>query len=1585
MEQQVFWWISFLWIFNCVKAQDETGCFCIDQRTDGCNECNEGCFKNLGECKKCPDYCISCTSKKTCSRCYEGMMWNGTQCVTCDNYCRKCDNQNYCSECEEGKYLQSGSCSFCNKICDSCDSLNSCTSCNYLEDLVYLNQTCVFCNSIISQCISCLSNIQGEPYCILCKTGYYATEGICQKCDSTCGMSGCYSEGCYDCIDGFVLEEKKCISIDNAHCLKATKSKCEECIDSYHLYNGTCIKIKDSNNEHITVTLNKINLENNLNYLTYQEEEIIFNTPLNLLNGIKDSNSVIPNCLNITIFIDQVICLVCEYGYYPMNSLCLKNQENGHCLIPFNTMNYYEGSSSRCLKCKEGITMINNYCIYVPYCIKYSYEACIECETNYILYNELCFSMNLFYCAETNGVNCTTCIAGYLLNSNSICERSNITNCISYITNSNCCSLCSNNKMISSCECVECNIPHCLTCSGEHDNSCSICEEGYYLTKNKQCQSCADKYLNCLVCNEEGCELCQSPFILNDQKECILCSAIISSCEQCNLNECFECEEGYYLDDSSCKKCEEKVLHCSICDANKCRVCQEGYFLESNQCRRCSEIDGCIECDTMKRWCLKCSSEYYLNTITHLCENCSQKTIGCSKCDASLMCLSCENKEINKANECYVSMNNCIKINELEQCIECEKGYILRNGECKKYENENYCLSYYHDHSFGCEECINSISNSGICSTNDRNESCYFTLNNECIISNSIKYKQPEKCIDTHCIICSSSKECLLCENNYFLNNKFECELIDNCQNNGINQCIQCTSSYYLLESQCKKCQIQHCLECNKNVEEECIQCDNDYILYNNQCVYKKDFHCKTISSSHCISCDSGYFLSTIGVCEKNSQEDCLIQQGSHCVQCKTTNLIHLPNGTSYCSSTERTDNCQIESVFGCQRCNLGYFLYDGQCISCNINCAKCINRLEECIECSFGYLYNSTSRICTTLIEANKGCLHFLPNKKGCAICKKGYYYDKKNYRCNKCDISCLQCNDESSYCITCDGSKGYYKSLDNSCQLVSTILHCKTFEKDHCTSCQNGYYLENNRCLGCQLGCGLCVSNKGCIECLDQYVYRNATQECIYYREISRCIEYSAHKCSKCTEIYTPSTAGDECVYSLTLLAIIGTPSITFVLLFLFALVIIVILILYAHRRDPKKESWECKEIIFEVKESSIHLLKLPESKVLISSLCIDYTNSGTQVISVNERTKMKCFIANKRSKLIQLRYLGIQNDNFEIKVEPSIAALKEGFAVELTISVKPNCSCSFNGLLPFARLNMKTGEMTFFNIPIKFETERTKRLAHNEVSRIKLIGESIFGKTYKANYNGKIVAMKNIKILKQEDDMTEVFLKDVVTFDKCSRGRFITEFIGAIFQLNKLAIVTEYAPLGSLKDLMKEKKSNQVGMELRYKILHDAALGILFLHNKNLMHCDLKPQNILIYSYNSLNETNAKLTDCGFKRSSDMVTSNASFCNKIVNVEYVAPEVLKKDLYLTSADIYSFGMIMFETVHWEPPFPKKLFPYEWTIARFVTEGKRPSFKKQVDNWAVDLIKSCWKQRPFERTHAKNIVSKLESCCIH
>ena len=123
----------------------------------------------------------------------------------------------------------------------------------------------------------------------------------------------------------------------------------------------------------------------------------------------------------------------------------------------------------------------------------------------------------------------------------------------------------------------------------------------------------------------------------------------------------------------------------------------------------------------------------------------------------------------------------------------------------------------------------------------------------------------------------------------------------------------------------------------------------------------------------------------------------------------------------------------------------------------------------------------------------------------------------------------------------------------------------------------------------------------------------------------------------------------------------------------------------------------------------------------------------------------------------------------------------------------------------------------------------------------------------------------------------------------------------------------IVMEYVEGITLKTYIEKK--GQLSFKEAVSIAIQVGRGIEAAHNKNIVHRDIKPQNIMIST-----EGKVKVTDFGIARAA---TSNTISSDVMGSVHYSSPEQARNGFVDGKSDIYSLGIVMYEMVTGRVPF--------------------------------------------------------------
>jgi len=899
-----------------------------------------------------------------------------------------------------------------------------------------------------------------NPVTVKCLFFWSNTDDITQKYTNTPTPLNVYLTSSQICNSFCTAQSMTCVGPDSTDCTCNSGS-------FFSSSTGTCISciancsVCTNTNSCSTCTTNFFIQANPLNCTL-------------CTNGNQYKNTATGTCTICDPFCQQcasdIVCGSCQSGYF-LNSqnVCTA------CIANCSSCN----STTGCIDCNPGFFYANSLCNACPQnCNSCNATTCIQCMAN-------------FYFSSTNCVACTS-LGLIQLGAND--GTGTCSSCVPY------CKVCATTSTCTQCgdgylangnaECDPCSVSFCKTCSPI--TTCTTCLTGYSLFSNT-CQNCLVQ--NCLGCDTSGkCISCSTGFTLFSG---ICTNCTVPNCAYCNAgapNVCVYCADGYFLeDDGTCD--QGNVESCSVPWGNSsCVACESEFqLIQNNACYQCSG-KNCSSCSS-NNMCSKCSTQFLLQN--NLCSKC---ITNCDSCSDQISCLACSAGYYLSSNQCSAcAVSQCQTCNTTPtKCDQCLSNYFLSGDKltCTACSDQNClicssaalctsCKSGYYLSQSSCKACAQS--NCASCSSAAKCDQCIsgYTAN---LTQISCAY-----CPFQTCQRCDSDYQCAVCNPQYYFNNVSNSCM--SCQSNCLNCtnstiCTQCSVGYYIYNNSCPACPL-NCGQCNQT---NCISCLSGYGLTSlGQCITCNVGNCLSCSDNNvCSQCVNGYTLnSTSNTCGCSAAQiwNLTLQQCVTCsnlfTNCYSCNFsiclscipgYYQPTGSGVCIKCNQDPNCGVCNTTNCLSCVSGYYLLpNNTCSSCFIDCSNCTGAANnQCLSCNTGFsLLSSTNQCATSNCPSTfTNCQSCVRNNNGnlqCVGCINGYFFNEYIGLCDYCHLSCLTCfGKAATNCLTCPNYSLFYPGTNTCAYNCSTnCLTCDGNGASNCLSCPTSMILLNQQCI--------------------------------------------------------------------------------------------------------------------------------------------------------------------------------------------------------------------------------------------------------------------------------------------------------------------------------------------------------------------------------------------------------------------------------------------------------------------------------------------------------------------------------------
>lgn len=257
------------------------------------------------------------------------------------------------------------------------------------------------------------------------------------------------------------------------------------------------------------------------------------------------------------------------------------------------------------------------------------------------------------------------------------------------------------------------------------------------------------------------------------------------------------------------------------------------------------------------------------------------------------------------------------------------------------------------------------------------------------------------------------------------------------------------------------------------------------------------------------------------------------------------------------------------------------------------------------------------------------------------------------------------------------------------------------------------------------------------------------------------------------------------------------------------------------------------------------------------------------------------------------------------------------------------------------------------------------------------VKLLGSGGMGAVYLANdkvLEGHRVAIKILHTeMAHDQELTKRFLREVQLMHQVNHPNVVRTYdVG--MENDSIYFTMEYVDGQPLVDILDDlPRTGPLPTDRIANICAQLCAGLDAIHRAEILHRDLKPQNIIL-----LQNDVVKITDFGVARPKH---SNLTQHNEIIgSAEYMAPEIWTGSSLSPSVDLYAVGVILYEMATGKLPFeseePARLMWLHIKQPPNPPKSLRPDLPVWLNQLIVSLLQKKPKDRPGSAAEVVNFV---------
>lgn len=234
------------------------------------------------------------------------------------------------------------------------------------------------------------------------------------------------------------------------------------------------------------------------------------------------------------------------------------------------------------------------------------------------------------------------------------------------------------------------------------------------------------------------------------------------------------------------------------------------------------------------------------------------------------------------------------------------------------------------------------------------------------------------------------------------------------------------------------------------------------------------------------------------------------------------------------------------------------------------------------------------------------------------------------------------------------------------------------------------------------------------------------------------------------------------------------------------------------------------------------------------------------------------------------------------------------------------------------------------------------------------------------------GKQFAAKLLRKRRKGADCRMDILNEIAVLESAKASPYVVA-LHEVYETNtEIILILECAAGGEIFDQCVADSDEAFTEKDVVRLAKQILTGVAFLHRNNVVHLDLKPQNILLTSATPLGDI--RIVDFGLSRRMDNITEVREILG---TPEYVAPEILNYEPITTATDMWSIGVLTYIMLTGVSPFLGDNNQQTFLNISQVNIDYSQDIFEGISSLAVDFIKSLLVKNPRERATAEECLN--------